>query len=734
MNNNGTTLSDNALSILKQRYFMEGEDWYGLCNRVTNTVMAELPEAERKTYFDMIHNLQFVPNTPTLVNAGKAGQSLPACFVIPIEDSMEGIFDCIKTCALVAKSGGGCGIDFSPLREAGAKVKSTNGQSSGVISFMEVFNSATDSIKQGGVRRGAMMSTLRIDHPEIINFIEAKDDTTKLTNFNMSVMITDKFMLYVENKAKWQLISPVNGVVDEVDAVELFNKIVHQAWKTGEPGLVFIDEINRYNPTPDKPITGVNACSEQPLLPHESCVLGSINVDKFIVRDGNGLWKLHPNVEDTVRQAVRLLDNIIDVNNYVLPEIEEATKATRKIGLGVMGLADFYYRAGVEYGSQESIEIAEHIMYNITDFALYYSAMLAKEKGTYPEYSEESALRAFGKFMSERTKEAVKKYGLRNANVTTVAPTGSISIIADCSSGIEPNFALSYKRRTDTGIEWVTTHKYIEDVLNEYVDNVNYRESILEEIIDGTPLHGIHPIREYPEVKRILVTSHDIKPSAHLDIQSAIQKHTTAGISKTINMPNSAKESDVAEIYRTAWLRDCKGVTVYRDGSRSNQVLSLISKDKETAEQSETTHHPRKRPVTTKGQTTKIGTACGSLYVTVNSDDNGVCEVFAQMGKGGNCASAQLEAMARLISLCLRGGIDVKDIVKQMSGIKCTNTIWHNGDKICSCADAIANVISEGVLLDKETDVGIMCPDCGENTVVLQEGCSKCSSCGWSKC
>ena len=726
-------LKESALKILKQRYFHDGEDWEQLCNRVVENVMQGCIEKHKHDMKILMMRCVFLPNTPTLANAGRAGHSLPACYVLPIEDSMEGIFETVKKSALIMKSGGGIGIDFSPLREKGAIVKSTGGQSSGVISFMNVFNQATESVHQGGLRRGAEMASLRVDHPEIEDFVMCKDDTTKLTNCNTSVMITDDFMTAVkEQRGMFNLVSPVDGsVVKAVDPVALFDKIVYQAWKTGEPGLVFIDRIKKFNPTPNKEITSVNACSEQPLLPFESCVLGSIDISKI---DDCGYT-----LDDIVRLSVLFLDCVIDANHYIFPEIENATKSTRKIGLGIMGVADRLYMKGLPYNSKGARDHVGAIMKRVNESAIRSSINLASVKGHYPEFNESCMTRALDMFsgvdLGEQTMKMFREHGIRNASVTTVAPTGSISIIAGCSSGIEPNFALSYHRRTDTGLEWRDHNKYFEKALNDYGSPEKVREDDILAVEDP------HPIWMPKEIMDVFVTAQDIHYEDHVLMQAEVQKHVMAGISKTINMQNDATVEDVEKAYMLAYDSGCKGITVYRDGSRSNQVLSVTKKDKPTVptlnEQKHKTHEPRTRPVVTEGTTTKIPTACGNLYVTVNHDGEGECEVFARMGKGGNCVSAQLEAMSRLISLCLRADVSAKSVVKQLKGIKCSEMVWHNGEKICSCGDGIARVIAvqmSNTNSNTNHEVGkSLCPECGQS-IQMTEGCMKCLACGWSKC
>jgi len=676
--------------------------FYGKKDRVKKT---------EELFFQIMIRLEFLPNSPTLMNAGRALGQLAACFVLPVEDSIDSIFEAIKQTAIIHKSGGGTGFSFSKIRPENDTVKSTHGISSGPISFMTVFDVATETIKQGGTRRGANMGLLRVDHPDIEKFIEAKLQTDRLNNFNLSVLLPDSFMEAVENNLEYDLINPHSGQkTRSVSAQAIFKKIVDSAWRSGEPGVVFIDRINRDNPTAHLgPIEATNPCGEQPLLPYESCNLGSINLSRMVKKGEIDFKKL----KALVHTAVHFLDNVIDVNKYPLSKIEKMSKGNRKIGLGVMGFADLLIQMGIPYNSPQAVEVSEKLMSFIQTESRKASEQLAKERGNFPNFK--------GSSFNQSSK---KSTGMRNATTTTIAPTGTISIIAGTSSGIEPLFAVSYHRTVLDGTRMVEVNPFFKKMAKE---QGFYSPKLMEEIAQEGSIQNIPVIPE--EIKAFFVTSHDISPEGHIQIQAAFQKHTDNAVSKTINFPHEATPEDVQNAYLMAYQQGCKGVTIYRYGSRETQVLNL-NKSTDGSKIS-----PRPRPSRTLGITERISTGCGKLYVTINSDDKGICEVFAQMGKTGGCASSQIEATGRLISLALRAGISLPSILKQISGIRCPSPTWGNGQQVLSCSDAISRVISNYTQAKVEEDEMIMgsCPDCG-GQVVHENGCLTCHSCGFSRC
>lgn len=748
-------LTENALKVLEKRYFKKDdkgnvvENWEKLISRVSKNISAK-DKNKFKKYYELLNSSLFLPNSPTLMNAGSDLQQLSACFVLPIEDSMESIFETIKHAALIHKSGGGTGFSFSRLREANSRVRSTNGVSSGPISFLKVYNAATDAVKQGGTRRGANMAILNVSHPQILDFITCKEDTTQLTNFNLSVGLTEDFMKAVENDEEYALVSPfTNKLANMIKARDVFDLIIDMSYKNGEPGIVFLDRINKYNPTPELgSIESTNPCGEQPLLPYEACNLGSINVSA-IFKNGSIDWNL---LKNTINTSIEFLDDVIDVSRYPLKQIDHIAKGNRKIGLGIMGWADLLYQLKIPYASTEALELAEELMEFIDFHAKLRSAEIAKLKGSFPNY--EKSIYKSNKLMRDdyklnwsEVRKEIKISGIRNATVTTIAPTGTISMILDTSSGIEPQFSLVYTKNVLDGEKLIYVNKYFEKTLKEYG---LYNHDLLKKIENTGNIQIIDEIPE--DIKKVFQTSHDISPEWHIRMQAAFQKYTDNAVSKTINFNQYATKNDIKIAFESAYKLGCKGLTVYRDGSRENQVLqtaSVVSK-KETEEKKV---KPRSRPEVTQGITQKVETGCGHMYVTINSDEHGACEVFIQMGKVGGCASAQLEAIARLASLALRSDIKIDSLIRQLKGIRCQSPMWNKGKMIYSCGDAVGQVleqymalnISNGAVLSNfiintadSVEYGsqrliMNCPECGGSVEHL-EGCLKCPFCGWSKC
>ncbi len=731
-------LTENALAVLKRRYlfkdtkgniketprelFFRVAEFIADADKNYGASEIEIKKTSRK-FYDIISSLCFLPNSPTLMNAGRANGQLSACFVLPVGDSMEEIFETNKHAAIIHKSGGGTGFSFSRLRPRDSIVASTSGIASGPVSFMSVYDASTEAVKQGGTRRGANMGILRIDHPDILEFISCKENTNKIKNFNISVAITDSFMEALANKDKFPLIDPRTQTVfvrdgKEIwlDAQELFDTIVNHAWQTGEPGIIFIDRMNRLNPTsPSETIEATNPCGEQPLPPYDSCNLGSINLSQFVL-DSNSEnttdsidWE---KLGDVVRTAVHFLDNVIDQNSYPLPQIEEQTYKNRRIGLGIMGWADILVQLNIPYNSEQALQLAEEISAFIELEARKHSSELAKTRGKFPNW--------------ENSIYKDQNISMRNATVTTIAPTGTISIIAGCSSGIEPYYSIAFERNVMDGTKLIEVNNFFKELAEK--QNF-YSEELFERVASERSLKDIDDIPE--QMKAIFLTAADVSADEHIKMQALFQKHSDSSVSKTINFEESATIEDVARAFLTAYQLGCKGVTIYRDNSRPNQVLAPIRK--KTTDESEP--FVEKRPDVLQGITEKLKTGYGNLYVTINLKDGKPFELFAQIGKSGYTTMADTEAISRLISLALRSQIPVDTIISQLRSIGGSNQIYAGGAKVFSIPDAIAQILNKhfGDKDSSKSETFEVCPSCS-SPMRFESGCYNCASCGYSNC
>jgi ribonucleoside-diphosphate reductase alpha chain len=753
--------SEPALRVLRERYLarVEGEAAETpeeMCWRVSLAVARAEERFGRSAagvgevaaaFYDMMVEGQFLPNSPTLMNAGKDNQlQYSACYVLPVGDSMPEIFDSVKSAAIIHQSGGGTGFAFSRLRPKNDIVRSTGGRASGPVSFLRVFNAATEAVKQGGARRGANMGVLRVDHPDILEFIECKLDGG-ITNFNISVAVTDAFMAALEAGQDYGLVNPRTGlVVDWLSAREVFDRIVHAAWRTGDPGLVFIDRINASpaNPTPEAgQIEATNPCGEQPLLPNEACNLGSLNVSRFAhLRDGS--WTVDwDEMERIVRLAVRFLDDVIEVNPYPLPAIDLTVKANRRIGLGIMGWADLLFALEIPYDSQEALDLAERLMAFVADKSRDQSARLADERGPFPNFPR-----------------SIYRDGrpLRNSTVTTIAPTGTISMIAGCSSGIEPVFALAFEHRVK-GTDGERVLPFVSQSFERLGRERGFHsDALMREVARRGSLSGIPGVPE--QARAVFKTAHEIHWSWHVRHQVAFQKHTDNGVSKTINLPAEASESDVAEAYLLAWREGCLGITVFRDGCKGGQVLNLgvggVGSESGDLQPVDALGEQvvKPRPHSLAGATYRMETPIGTAFITVNDTPGGdPFEVFVQVGKAGSDTMAVAEALGRLISLVLRlpsplsAQRRLEAVVSQLSRIGGGQPTGFGAAKILSLPDALARTLGEHIGLGRqeraESEAGTpaarrrfgdLCKECGQATLVYEEGCKKCLSCGFNEC
>ena len=733
----GLQLSDNARTVLRRRYLRKDRKGKVIESpeKMFRRVSRFIAEAEKnyggddkrvreveEEFHRIMTEFKFLPNSPTLMNAGRRLGQLAACFVLPVEDSMEGIFGALRSAALIHKSGGGTGFSFSRLRRKNSTVGTTGGVASGPVSFMKIFNTATEQVKQGGTRRGANMAILRVDHPDIMEFIYCKSNGNELNNFNISVGVTDEFMQAVSKNREYDLVDPRESEpVGKLKAGDVYKALVNQAWKTGDPGIIFLDRINADNPTPAiGEIESTNPCGEQPLLPLEACNLGSINLAKFVKDADGGPQVDYPALKQAVHTAVRFLDNTIDMSRYPLPEITDMVRGNRKIGLGVMGFADMLYQLKIPYNSEAALLKAEEVMQFIQEASHDASQVLAEDRGPFENFQDSIHDKAGNSY--------------RNATTTTIAPTGTLSIIAGCSSGIEPLFALSFVRTVLDNDKLMEVNPYFEKVAR---DNGFYNPELMDTIAKTGTIKHIEEIPE--EIRKVFATAHDVSPEWHIRMQAAFQKYTDNAVSKTVNLPRDATVEDVQKVYDLAHDLACKGVTIYRDGSKENQVLSFGSKEEKADNLMAAV---KERPETLTGFTTKVKTGYGALYVTVTELEGQPFEVFATIGKSGRSTTAKTEAIGRLVSLALRSGVTVDKIVDQLKGIGGEYPVFQNGGLVLSIPDAIAGVLEKRYLSEDgkikpnkshNSLLGEKCPECGQ-TVSFEEGCMMCHFCGFNKC
>jgi len=772
-------LSDNARLVLERRYLAKDDGGRPLetaeemFRRVAhNVAQAELlykpsedSDAVRweEQFYQLMARLEFLPNSPTLMNAGRELQQLAACFVLPVPDSIDGIFEAIQHTALIHKSGGGTGFGFSRLRPEGDRVQSTMGIASGPISFMKVFDAATEAIKQGGTRRGANMAILAVTHPDIEQFITLKSDMRTLTNFNISVAVNEEFIRAVENDEEYALLSPRTGEsVAQRRARYIFDLLVHNAWTNGDPGIVFIDRVNRDNPTPNLgAIEATNPCGEQPLLPYESCNLGSLNLAKFVKGNGDRRRLDWEGLAKAIPVCIHFLDNVIDMNRYPIAEIERATHLTRKVGLGVMGWHDALMQLRIPYDSEEALALGEEVMRFIQEKANEASLALGEERSTFPAW------------------EGSRYYpdiSYRNSTRTTVAPTGTLSIIADCSSGIEPAFALAFTRQHYLDPKDPAKRTKLTEANKHFVRVAKAEGFYSDELMDYLASGG--RLADRPEVpdwaKQVFVTAHEISPDWHVRMQAAFQRHTDNAVSKTINFPQSATEADVARAYWLAYREGCKGITIYREGSREYSVLSHTTLNIKGPEQ-ETTEalremegrqpmegRERPRPYRQRlsderrSVTHKFRVGDQEGYITVGLYEDGrPGEIFVKIAKEGSTVSGLMDTVALMTSVALQYGVPVEDLARKLRNTRFEPYGRTNNPEIpwaTSLVDYIFRWLerkfspeanqppagaSEGEplnpALSRAEGTGLGCPDCGA-LLVYQEGCLVCRSCGYNRC
>jgi len=818
------SFSESSNKILIERYLLKGGNlevvesvserfWHIAYDIASGDMDFGAKEAQVYTqavdFYKMMVLQEFLPNSPTIMNAGKQnGLQYSACFVLPVGDSLPEIFDSVKFAALIHQTGGGTGFAFSRLRPAGSIVNTTGGVASGPVSFLRVFNAATESIKQGGTRRGANMGILRIDHPDVMEFIRCKaelddlnkpvyegiapilpDDATRayfktllldkqIANFNISVAITSKFMEALAKGSDYDLIAPHNGeVVGKLNAKQVFDEIVERAWHTGDPGLIFIDRINDSpsNPVPKlETIESTNPCGEQPLAPWDACNLGSINLGKFVLADGSDVdWE---GLKRATHNAVHFLDNVVQTNPFTLEQIYDEVHQNRRIGLGVMGWADMLFRMKIAYNSDAAIELAEKVMKFINEEGHLESEALAKTRGPFPNWVNSIyADKDSSAFKARPVSSAYGRKTIRNSTITTIAPTGTISIIGDCSSGVEPVFALAYIHRAKKAGDQMRYLTIANKTFTEIGKRENfYSDNLAEKVMEHGSVFGVDDVPS--DWQKVFVTAPEIDPIWHVKMQAAFQKYTDNGVSKTINMPNSATREDVKQAYMMAFETGCSGITIYRDGSKTTQVLNVSSTLKPKSSEVDPAAPVAERPMILRGRTYKVATPVGEAFITINRDEQGQpFEVFVTVGRGGMHTMADAEAMGRLVSLSLRLARGAKEtdpkavakkIVNQLRGIGGANSVGFGKNRVMSLGDAIAKVLAEDLAqaftpeeaetiplnltpvsepivntgsddisgMPSSTVQADLCPECGSASFVMEEGCKKCHSCGYSMC
>ena len=698
-------------------------------------------ETYSKEFYSLMATGKMQPNTPTLVNSGRDnGLSYSACFVLPIKDDLvkenDSIYGTLLNMAAIHQSGGGTGFSFSNLRPKGSRVKSTSGVASGPISFMSLYDASTNVVKQGGTRRGANMGILRVDHPDIFDFITCKSDVTQITNFNISVAVTDKFMKAVLTDDNFDLIDPkTKKVIKTINAKKLFDLITEQAHATGEPGLFFVDTANKHNPVPHLGMyEATNPCGEIPMLNNDTCNLLSINVSAYVITHENGTTLLDwDTLINDIDSAVRFIDNVIDQNHYPVAAIHDLSHRIRRIGLGIMGWADLLIKLNIPYSTQQALIFADEFMDKFNTAAEDASEKLANERSPFPEW-EQSAWGPDETCAKDSAGNRLRQFKkMRNCDVTMIAPTGTISIISSCSGGIEPLFAVAFSRNQAGSV--------MQDVNPEFLSRSKeegwYSDELIEKIISTGTIK--HP--EVPEhIQRVFVTSHDVTPTQHILMQAAFQKHTHQAISKTCNFPTEATVLEIEEAYVLAHKLGCKGVTVYRDGSRPEQVLST---GKTTVKAVPVVAKRKKRPEIVHGFTRQVEFAkLGKVYITVNTDDNkSLYEIFIQWGRAGSDESTLTEALGRILSAAIQWGIPPRELAKCLKGIGGKTVVFHNGNTYSSIPDAVSKTIS--LAIQKKEDkveeyvqprgFTSKCPECNTE-LSYAEGCDKCQECGFSSC
>jgi len=794
------TFSTNALKMMQKRYLLSYDEGgqempADMFERVANAVAAvekryghneEFTEKVARDFYEIMVSKEYTPAGRTLTNAGGEAPVIANCVVMPIHDSMDSIFQTLKDSALLQQAGCGLGFDFSELRPAGYPTKKSRGTAGGPVCFLQTYDKSFGLIKQQS-RTGANMAMIRCDHPDVLDFMHCKEKEGEIRNFNISVTVTDEFMEQLQESPDTQWYCTFNGEkvkprkvlrhpngsvygAEDVDITvkELFDELVHGAWQNGEPGIAFVDTWNKANPLPDLgPLAATNPCGEQSLHPYDNCNLGSINLAKFVVH-GEIDWE---RLRFVTRTAVRLMDNVVDLFDFPVPQVTEMAKRNRRIGLGIMGFGDMLYQLGIKYDSDRGFATAEKVMGFINEEAYRMSGELAEEKGIFPNY--EKSVFAKNTVHSLAQEPGIGKK-MRNAALTTVAPTGSISMMLDCSSGVEPSFALAYIKQDKDGNQYQYLNAHFEKALDDLNLAPEEKAFIMNVIIETGTIQDIETLPQ--EIRDTFVVAMDISGDDHMNMQAAFQKYVDNSISKTINLPNSATKEDVANSFISAWKNGCKSCTVYRDGSRNIQILNVGNGDnivsttevptesgqKEYTSQRQKRKHiiPRKRPDVMNGKTYRIKTGYGSLYVTVNNDESGLpFEVFATIGKSGGFFQEQSEAICRLISLALRAGIRAEDVIRHLKGIRGPMPVFTEKGTVLSLPDAIGRILEEHIsgarqieelverpenqevfaFVREETismaDFGFMpgCPDCGAQ-LVMAEGCISCKDCGFNRC